>query len=146
MILMKKITLLLFAILPFGMGYLLNQVMQDLNWSGLSVITVSILYFLYWYIVGRVSVNYTKSATQSLLIGNSFAIISIIVIMFQEIIIASYLPDYIGTVSQLYYLPGIIIITKITDFLPVQMMASNFLITFLVLITVYIFGYKSYVQ
>lgn len=100
---MKKSILLFFGISPFIIGYLINNAMMKLNLHGALLIFISMLFFIYWFFIGIVSSNYTKTAWQSFWLGNGFAVISIILIV-QELVLGRYLPSLIGTMPQMFYL------------------------------------------
>lgn len=138
---MRKIILLLLAVLPFGMGYLLNYIIIKFDWCGSSII--SLLYFFYWFYVGRISVKYTKSAVESIIIGHSFAIITIVLIVFQEIFLGRYLPNLIGFSSQMFFLPALSLTSTFSNWLLMNAIWEICILTFFIMILVYYLGYKS---
>lgn len=104
---MKKLKLLLFSVSPFIIGYLLNYGMIKFNLYGAIVSIISILFFAYWFFAGYKSYDYIKTAMGSIFIGNSFAIVSILLIIFQEVVLGRYMFNIVGFAPQMFYLPMI---------------------------------------
>lgn len=144
---MNKLKLFLFSISPFVIGYLLNYLITKLNWYGIRILIFSIIFVLYWFFIGYKSYDYVKNIKQSILIGNSFAIISIILVLIQEIILKRYMLNIIGFLSQMYYLPimGLIsvILRKILFFVSIQYMWYTYILSFALMIIIY---YKGYIK
>lgn len=144
---MNKLKLFLFSISPFVIGYLLNYLITKLNWYGIRIFIFSIIFVLYWYFIGYKSYDYVKNIKQSILIGNSFAIVSIILVLIQEIILKRYMLNIIGFLSQMYYLPVIglisVILRKILFFVSIQYMWYTYILSFALMIFIY---YKGYIK
>ncbi|MBP1926524.1 membrane-associated HD superfamily phosphohydrolase [Sedimentibacter acidaminivorans] len=144
---MNKLKLFLFSISPFVIGYLLNYLITKLNWYGIRIFIFSIVFVLYWFFIGYKSYDYVENMKQSILIGNSFAIVSIILVLIQEIILKRYLINIIGFLSQMYYLPimGLIsvILRKILFFASIQYMWYTYILSFALMIFIY---YKGYIK
>ncbi len=148
---MNKLKLFLFSISPFVIGYLLNYLITKLNWYGIKIFIFSIIFVLYWYFIGYKSYYYVKNIKQSILIGNSFAIVSIILVLIQEIILKRYMLNIIGFLSQMYYLPVIglisVILRKILFFVSIQYMWYTYILSFALMIFIYYRGYiKNKIQ
>jgi hypothetical protein len=66
---------------------------------------ISILFYLYWCILGYIFYKFTKSKNIPLIICNIPAFITLILILFQEIIIKHYWPNDLGFSTQYFYFP-----------------------------------------
>lgn len=77
-----RFKLLLLSATPFIIGYLLNFAMIKFNWYGRIVLIISLIFSVYWFWIGCKSYDYVKTVKESILIGNSFVIISLIFILF----------------------------------------------------------------
>ena len=97
----NKIKLIVLAITPFIIGNLFNFMLMENMGIGLTGI-FSILFYLYWFYVGFLSSKFTESTLQSMLIGNSGGILSIVILMFTGIVLKEYLTGIIGLQLQLY--------------------------------------------
>ena len=93
---MKKLKLLAFSISPFIISHLISVAVYNLDWYGGIISIISILFCIYWYFVGYKSYDYVKSMKESILLGNSFSIISISLDLFQSLILGRYLFNIIG--------------------------------------------------
>jgi hypothetical protein len=115
----KVLILLFFAVSPFIIGYLFNYGLIKHNWSGTVPLVISILFYAYWFFAGYLSANFVKSAWKSVLISHSFAIICVILIVIQEAVLRRYLPNIIGTSSQMFFLPTISLVSAAANILAV---------------------------
>lgn len=142
---MKKLKLLFLSGSPFVIGYLLNYVMMRFNLYGTSVVMMSVLFLVYWFFVGSISTKYTESIRESILIGNSFAIVSIILIIFQEVVMGRYMFNVIGTAPQMFYLVTLSLVSKLENvllfFMPSHYMWMAYSLAFGLMILVYYKGY-----
>lgn len=142
---MKKLKLLFLAASPFVIGYLLNYIMIRFNLYGTSVVMIRILFFVYWFFVGSISTKYTESIRESILMGNSFAIVSIILIIFQEVVMGRYMLNIIGTAPQMFYLGTLSLTSKLENillfFMPIHYMWMTYSLAFVLMILVYYKGY-----
>lgn len=144
---MKRLKLLFYAISPLIIGYLLNATITKFNWGGNEFFMVSILFFVYWFFAGYLSTQDAKSAIESVLIGNSFAMVSIILILIQSLILKSDLPNIIGTAPQMFYLPTLSLATKIEGvllfFITPHTVWQICIFAFILMIAVYYAGYSA---
>lgn len=135
--------LLLFAFSPYVIGYMVNYVLM--NWNGMISMVLGILFLIYWYYVGYKSYDYVQNKMKSILIGNSFVIINIILILVQEIILKEYMLNIMGLSSQMFYLAPIGITTilgRIIFFFTSSYKGWYFhILSFILMITVYYAGY-----
>lgn len=138
---MKKLKLLLFAVSPFIIGYILNYLMIKFNWYGLIISIISIAFCVYWFFVGYKSYDYTKTKKESILLGNSFAILSIIVFMFQTLVM-----ERIGFAPQMFYLPVLRVSSWIQRillfFISTHSMWITLILSCLLMIIIYCAGYS----
>ncbi len=142
---MKKPQMWLLAISPFVLGYLLDHAMMKFNWYGANITLISALFYLYWFFAGRMSANWTKSRKESILIGNSFAIISIALMIFQDVVLKRYFSNIIGIAPQMFYLPALRLSAQIEDvllfFLTTRSLWRTSSVAFVLMIVVYRAGY-----
>jgi hypothetical protein len=142
---MKKYWLLLFAITPIGIGYLHNYLFLNSYSNALHTI-FSVIFIIYWFIVGYISPKFTKSAKEGLLLTNSFAIICIVLIIIQEVIVGRYFLNIFGMAPQMFYLSTIQISTilenKVLFFVTTHYMWMTCLLSFVVMILIYFAGWK----
>jgi hypothetical protein len=140
-----NLKLLLFAFSPYLIGYMVNYALM--NWYGMISMFLGILFLIYWYYVGYKSYDYVQNKMKSLLIGNSFVIINIILILVQEIILKEYMLNIIGLSSQMFYLAPIGITTilgRIIFFFTSSYKGWYFhILSFILMIIVYYAGYSA---
>ncbi|WP_207644245.1 hypothetical protein, partial [Abyssisolibacter fermentans] len=127
---------------PFALGFLLDFVMRKFDWYGITILIISILFFIYWFFMGYISINYTKSVLESILIGNSFAFISIIIIIFQMIFLGRFMFNIFGILPQMFYLNSLRVTSILSLFIPIHNMSVTFVLSFILMIAVYYFGYN----
>lgn len=135
-----KLKLTALAITPFVIGNLFNFIIL----SGINALflIISVLFYLYWFWVGFISNKLTDSTLQSLLIGNSFGIISIIVLLLSGIIFQKYLPGIIGLQLQMYFLPSVNVSSKILSIFTTKITSNGFYgMSFVLMVLVYYIGY-----
>lgn len=136
----NKLKLVLFAITPFIIGNLFNLVAL----SGINALFLifSILFYVYWLWVGYSSYKLTESIVQSLLIGNSFGIITIIILLVSGLVFQRYLPGVIGFQLQMYFLPATNVASRVLMIF-FKNISSNALygMSFVLVVLVYYIGY-----
>lgn len=144
---MNRLKLMLFSVSPYMIGYLLSYAMLKFNWYGTIISVISILFCVYWFFVGYKSYDYVKSTKESILLGNCFGIVSIILIMLQKVILGSFMPNIIGHGSQNFFLPIISVSSWIEGnllfFLSTHYMDITFIVSFLLTMVIYYAGYWS---
>ena len=136
----NKLKLVLFAITPFIIGNLFNLIAL----SGISALFLifSILFCVYWLWVGFISYKLTDSKVQSLLIGNSFGIVTIIVLLVMRLVFQSYLPGFIGFQLQMYFLPATGVASRILTILFKSVsMIGVFGASFVLMVLIYYVGF-----
>lgn len=141
--------LLFCGLCPFVIGYLLNYILLAFNLYGVVSFVIGILFFLYWGFIGYISYNYVKSAISSFILGNSFAIIGLVLIIFQEVALKKYWPNIIGMAPQMFYLPTLSITYKIEQtffFVPIHYIWVSYCLSFLLMALVYCWGYSINMQ
>lgn len=136
----NKLKLVLFAITPFIIGNLFNLIALS-GISALFLIT-SILFYVYWLWVGYISYKLADSMVQSLLIGNSFGIVTIIILLVSGLVFQRYLPGVIGYQLQMYFLPATNVASKILMIF-LKSITSNgiFTTSFVLMVLSYYIGY-----
>lgn len=144
---MNRLKLLLFSVSPYIIGYLLSYAMLKFDWYGKIISIISILFCVYWFFVGYKSYDYVKSTKESILLGNCFGIVSIILIMLQKVVLGSFMPNIIGYGSQNFFLPIISVSSWIEGnllfFLSTHYMDITFIVSFLLTMVIYYAGYWS---
>ena len=68
---------------------------------------ISIIFCIYWFHVGYKSYDHGRTKKESVLLGNSFATVCFILVLFQRIILGRYMFNFIGSVAQTFFLPMI---------------------------------------
>lgn len=142
---MKRLKLLLLSATPFIIGYLLNFAMARFNWYGTIVSIISLLFSAYWFWIGYKSHDYVKTIKESILLGNSFAIGSIILILFQRPAYEGFIFDIVVVAPQMFYLP-ILRLTSLIQrtllfFVSTHYMSGTFILSFILMIVIYYRGY-----
>ena len=145
----KKIGLLVFSFSPFLIGYLMNRAIYALDWYGTIISVISVGFCFLWFLVGFLSYDFVKSKKQSILLGNFFAIISIVLILFQSLIMNRFMSNIFGLGPQTFYLPMIRVAVWIEGilrfFVPmiqITHMWTIFLISFISMLAIYNAGYS----
>lgn len=144
---MNKFKLLLFSASPFAIGYMINYAILNFNWYGKGISLISILFAAYWFFVGYKSYDYVKSTKESILLGNSFAIISIILLLFQRIFLQRYSFGILGFAPQMFYLPMLRLSTWMQRvflfFIRTTSGTTIFTISFILMMLIYYIGYNK---
>ncbi|MDF2632590.1 MAG: hypothetical protein K0Q85_1186 [Caproiciproducens sp.] len=139
---MKRFLLVLFAVSPFAIGYWLNYALQKFNWAGGVPFMISILFLVYWFFIGYFSVRLTNSVRKSLLIGNSFAALVLLLNVFQDVLLHRFFLNEIGIATQNFYLPMIPLSVKIGFFIPHRAFWGICILAFILMAAVYYLGYS----
>lgn len=140
--------LLLLGTSPFFIGKLLEYAIMDLNWYGMRLSIISIIFCIYWFVIGYKSYDFGKSMKESILLGNGFATICFFLVLFQQVILGRYMLNFIGHVSQIFFLPMIRISTWVyripTLFIRMTMYSTIgfVIISYFLMIGIYYFGYS----
>ncbi|MDF2485652.1 MAG: hypothetical protein K0R46_1820 [Herbinix sp.] len=138
---MKKVFVLITGFTPFLIGYGLNLIVLK---SGSEVAFVfdiyTIMFFLFWGLMGFVFSKFTSSNVYTLVICHLPALLVLLLILIQELINKQYWHNYLGVVTQFFYLPTIRISFKITGLLSMHKMWETYIISFLLMIAVFYLG------
>ena len=102
---MRKLQLWTLAISPFGFGYLLDSAMMRFNWYGTTLTFIGVLFYGYWYCAGYLSANWTESITESTLVGNSFAMVSFVLITVQTVVVRRFMPNIVELAPRCFSFP-----------------------------------------
>ena len=139
--------MLLYSASPLIIGYLLNYAIYKFDWYGTILSIISILFCVYWYYVGYKSYDYSKTIKESLLLGNCFAIVSIVLILFQLLVLKRFSFSIIGSAPQMFFLPMIRVSSWVENivlfFTPYRISTVNFVISFILMMGIYYAGYKK---
>lgn len=101
----KTIKLIFLGMIPLVVGYALNFAAPLLPVSGLilSVIEVGLL-FLWGWLAYRASSPEKNSVVQALLLC-SFGLLLLVLALYQELVMGQYWKNFIGSVTQIYFVP-----------------------------------------
>lgn len=143
---MKKLKLLLLAITPFLIGSLLSRAIVKFDWYGTIVSIISIVFCLYWFFVGYKSYDYVETKIESIFLGNSFAIVSIVLVLYQSLIRKAFYFNIVGTASQHFFMPMVRVGSWVNSILWIFFRhTNNFavigMISFVLMILIYCSGY-----
>ena len=140
---MKKMILFLLGLIPFVFGFLMNSwLMQNQN-IVLASKLIGIIFLIFWILVGFITFKLEKTPLKSAIIINLPAFLILLLIIYQEIILAQYWSNIFGLATQFYYLPLINISSfLISIFLPLTSFGiwSESLIAFLLMFASYYLG------
>ena len=141
---MKKPQIHLLAISPLVLGYLLDRAIMRFAWHGAVITCFSALFYLYWFFTGWVSFRWTKSRAESILAGNSFAILGFALVMVQ-LAQGQFSPGIIGIAPQMFFLPAIRIAAHVQNvllfFAPIRTLWSLYFIASGLILAVHHAGY-----
>jgi hypothetical protein len=102
---MKNWKLILWGVLPLPLGYLLNYAMWHFSLSGLLLTGTNLLLLLLWgYLAYRLSSPRGNPLFQALLLC-SFGLLALALVLFQELVLGQYWFNFVGTGSQMFFLP-----------------------------------------
>jgi len=142
---LNRFKLLLLSATPFIIGYMHNFAMAKFNWYGTIVSIISLLFSAYWFWIGYKSHDYVKTIKESILIGNSFAIISLVFILFQRHVYGIFMSNIVILAPQMFYLPILRLTSWIQRtllfFVSTHYMSGTFIFSFILMIVIYYRGY-----
>lgn len=138
---MKKIFVFISGLTPFLIGYLLNLILLKLS-SNVATISLIIgsVFFLYWGLLGFAFSNFTSSKGYTLVICHLPALFVLLLILIQELINKQYWNNILGVATQYFYLPTIIVSSKITGLFSMSKMWETYIISFALMIVVFYLG------
>lgn len=104
------------GLIPFIIGFLMNQWIVKNPESVLPHKLISILFLAFWVLVGFTSSKFTKNLLKSSIIVNLPAFLMLLLNMYQQIIVGQYWTGAMGEFSQIYFLPLINITGSVVEF------------------------------
>lgn len=136
---MKKTWLILIGLLPFLVGYIQDHLMLTAFYTlrvpyGL----ISFLYLGLWCLLGFLVYPVLSSVKQAVVLTHIPAFAVLLLVLFQEIVLGHYWLNPIGSVTQMFYLPLISLVARITFFSPSIPMI--YIIAFLLMYGTFYFG------
>ena len=139
---MKKALLILIGLIPFVLGFLMNAWLMQNQDSVLPFKLIGILFLVCWGLIGFITYNFEKTPLKSTVILHIPAFLVLLLIMFQNIILAQSLSNFLGWATQFYYLPLLNLSTTIEMLLPFNLINvwMTCLIAFLLMIASYYLG------
>jgi hypothetical protein len=144
-----KVQMLIFAISPLVIGYLINGLVMNLGLYGISMLLISIAFAAYWIYGGYQICRMTKSRVEANLWGNGIVAIDLCFITYQILLLGRFLPNQMGFASQMFFLPMIRItalIRSVFFFLPTTSMLDIFVISFILMCVLFNLGYSLRVK
>ncbi|MBW7572842.1 hypothetical protein [Caproiciproducens faecalis] len=143
---MKRVLLALLAASPFAIGYCFHYALIQFNWAGTVVLLLSFLFLIYWFFAGGLAAKITKIKREALLIGNSFSALSLVLIVFQEVVLRRYFFNAVGFAPQMFYLPLVPLGTNIASvllfFIPNHPLWATVVLDFLLMAAAYYAGFS----
>ncbi len=145
---MNKLKLFLISISPFIIGKLFSYLTLEFEFIGVELSILSILFCVYWFYMGYKSHDYGKSAKESILLGNGFAMICILLIVIQKGFMGRYMFNVIGLTPQTFYLPMIRVSSWIDSLIHLFISFTSrsiFIstISLILMMTIFYLGYKK---
>lgn len=138
---MKKVFALITGFTPFLIGYGLNLIVLKLGSEVALVFDIfTIMFFLYWGLLGFVLSKLTSSKVSTIVICHFPALLVLLLILIQELINKQYWINNLGVATQFFYLPTVRISSKITGFLSMHKMWETYIISFVLMIAVFYLG------
>ncbi len=106
---MKKLLILIIGFSPLLIGYGINLIIYNNMNTNLGPLLdiISVLFFLYWGLLGYIFYKFTDSKSSTLIICNLPAFIALILMIFQETINKKYWANFLGFATQFFYLPAL---------------------------------------
>lgn len=136
---MKKSILILVGIAPFFMGYGMNYLMMGPFYNTvLPYKLIGIAFLIAWFFVGRYSYIFVSDKKLATLLGNSVALIVLVLILYQEVVLRQYWLNQIGMATQLYYLALINVASVFTRMF--HTMSATYITAFLMMCMVFYLG------
>lgn len=139
---MKKLVVLIAGFSPLLIGYGVNLMLYNFVIAklGMTLDFISIIFFLYWIILGVVLNKFTKSKISTPFLCNLPALIILILILFQELINKQYWYNNWGLATQYFYLPTLRVGFKLTpNFM--YYMWQTYIVSFVLLVLSFCIGY-----
>ncbi len=104
----RSYSLYLWGTLPFLLGYILNLMILYVPYLfGFLLIFLNILFLIFWgYLAYRIALPDRSPWLQALQF-NTAGVICLILLMTQRYMLGQYLPNMIGFLPQIYFLPSL---------------------------------------
>ncbi len=103
---MKKIFIVLIGLTPLLLGNLMEYLMVEHDMYGFIQRVFSLIFYLYWFGFGYFTGSFTNSEEKGILLGNSFGIFLIALIIRQRILVGNIPYGYFGNLPDMYFLPS----------------------------------------
>lgn len=130
--------LLLTGLLPFPAGFLQNYCMTTLfRETALPYGAIGFTSLAVWLLLGALLYPLAKSVTRAAVPANLPALAVLLLILFQELVLHRYWPNFLGVATQLFYLPVLGIAVKLHRF---SSMASAYTAAFLLMYGAFYLG------
>lgn len=138
---MKKLLILIVGFSPLLIGYGINLILYNNMNTNLGTVLnlISVLFFLYWGVLGFVFYKFTGTKHSTLIICNLPAFIALILMIFQEVINQKYWANFVGFATQFFYLPALRVGTIVTpNFL--HYLWQTCVVSFVLMIAIFYLG------
>jgi hypothetical protein len=142
---MKRLGLIALSLIPIPLGLLTDHLMMNYNWFGFPLFLIGIVFYIFWFFMGYISVNWTLSMRETILYSHSVAILCAALIVGQLIILERFTQGLLGLIPQMYFLPMItpvsLLIRNVFFFISPFRIEHFIIPAFLMMLGIYIFGY-----
>ncbi|MTI96948.1 MAG: hypothetical protein FH749_16015 [Firmicutes bacterium] len=144
---MKRLKLLAFAFSPFLINYCFHLAVQNNEWIGKGLTLSSFFFAAYWLFVGYKSATYTRTAKESVLIGNIFALVSVSMLLLRlDTWLMTQGIVYLGSGPQFFFFP-MLRVTQFVErtflfFLNRHVPFFTFILSCILMIVIYYLGYR----
>lgn len=137
----KTIKLIGYGITPVLVGFLMNRLILRLPISGMVVRLLTALLLLLWgYFAFRIS-NTDQSPVLQAFFMCAFGLFMLALVLYQELVVGAYWPNFVGFASQMYFLPCLsfasLIVSPLMDVVRVWPM---YIVTFIAMFIVSYLG------
>lgn len=113
---MNKLMLFLIGLIPLPLGYIMNHLMMTVYYDKALYGTVGVTFLIAWFGLGLATYHFSDSDKEAVVISHMFALVDLVLILFQEIILGHYWFNQIGISTQFFYLPLVNIAGRLTFF------------------------------
>jgi hypothetical protein len=142
---MNKSKLLLFSVSPLLIGYLINGLMMEFGWYGMSMSALAVLFAAFWFYGGYRACECADTRHEANLFANGFITLDLFFIALQLVLLGHFLTNQLGFVSQMVFLPILrisAIVRSLLFFLPMSDMLGIFILSWLVMILLFNLGFS----
>ena len=137
---MKKIFLLLLGLIPFGLGFLLDSLMTHFSDVLFPYAAIGVCFLIFWGAIGFFMYRLGEPLKVSLIFAQLPAFLTLLLNLFQEIVLVRYWGNLLGAATQLYFLPVLNISFSLTFW--ADRVWPAYIAAFLLMCAVYYLGFR----